>query len=70
MSDAKSIKIGVQACVLEFSAIITPDVLDFDVVVVHTPICKAHEDILHFSFVKNDIHPSVSRIVINNHEAI
>ena len=70
MSDAKFIKIVVKACVLEFNAIVTPYVLDLDVVVVHTPIRNAPEDILYFSFVKNDMHPSESRIVINDHQAI
>ena len=70
MSDAQSVKIGVKPSILEFSAIVTPDVLDLDVVVVHTPICEAPEDILHFSLIEYNMHPSESRIVINNYEAI
>ena len=50
MSDAHSIKISVEAGVLEFSAIVTSDVLDLDAIVVHCSIGEA-SDILHFSLV-------------------
>ena len=49
MSDAQSIKISVEAGVLEFSAIVTSDVLDLDTIVVHGSIGEASEDILHIS---------------------
>ena len=49
MSDAQCIKISVEAGVLEFSAIVTSDVLDLDAIVVHGSIGDASEDILHSS---------------------
>ena len=60
MSDAQSIKISVEADVLEFSAIVTSDVLDLDAIVVHGSIGEASEDILHFSLVEDYMHPSIS----------
>ena len=70
MCDAKSIKICIKASVLEFSAIVTSDVLYLGAIVVHCSIGEASEDILHFSLVKDYVHPSISRIIINNNEAI
>ena len=70
MCDAQGIKICIKASVLEFSAILTSDMLDLDAIVCHGMICKASEDILHFSFVEDYMHPSVSRVIINNDEAI
>ena len=60
MSDAQSIKISVEVGVLEFSAIVTSDVLDLDAIVVHGSIGEASEDILHFSLVEDYMHPSIS----------
>ena len=60
MSDAQSIKISVEAGVLEFSAIVTSDVLYLGAIVVHCSTGKAYEDILHFSLVEDYIHPSIS----------
>ena len=60
MSDAQSIKISVKAGVLEFSAIVTSDVLDLDAIVVHGSIGEASEDILHFSLVEDYMHPCIS----------
>ena len=60
MSDAQSIKISVEAGVLEFSAIVTSDVLDLDAIVRHGTIGKSSEDILHFSLVENYMHPGIS----------
>ena len=70
MCDAQSIKICIKASVLEFSAIVTSDVLDLDAIVRHGTIGKASEDILHFSLVEDYVHPSISRIIINNDKAI
>ena len=70
MSDAQCIKISVEASVLQFSAIVTSDVLDLDVIVVHGSIGEASEDILHFSLIEDYMHPSISRVIINNDEAI
>ena len=56
--------------VLEFSAIVTSDVLYLGAIVVHCSIGEASEDILHFSLVKDYVHPSISRVIINNDEAI
>ena len=70
MSDAQGIKICIKASVLEFSAIDTSDVLYFGAKIVHSSIGEASEDILHFSLVKDYVHPSLSRIIINNNEAI
>ena len=70
MSDAQSIKISVEASVLEFSAIVTSDMLYLGAIVVHCSIGEASEDILHFSLVKDYVHSSISRIIINNNEAI
>ena len=70
MSDAQCIKISVEASVLEFYAIVTPDVLELDAIIGHGTIGEASEDILHFSLVKDYVHPSISRIIINNDKAI
>ena len=70
MSDAQCIKISVEASVLELCAIVTPDVLDLGAIIGHGMIGEASEDILHFSLVKDYVHPSISRVIINNHEAI
>ena len=70
MSDAQRIKIGVEASVLELSAIATPDVLDLDAIIPYGPICEASEDILHFNLIENYVHLGVSRVIINNNEAI
>ena len=60
MSDAQSIKISVEAGVLEFCALVTPDVLDLDAIVSHGAIGESSEDILHFSLIENYVHPGVS----------
>ena len=70
MCDAQGIKICIKASVLEFSAIVTSDVLYLGAIIVHSSIGEAFEDILHFSFVEDYMHPSVSRVIINNDEAI
>jgi hypothetical protein len=70
MSDAKNVKIGVEPSVLELGAIVTPDVLDLDTIVGHGTIGEPPEDILHFSLIQDYVHPGISRIIINNHEAI
>ena len=70
MCDAQCIKISVEASVLEFSAIVTSDVLDLDAIVVHGSIGEASEDIMHFSLVEDYMHPSISRLIINNDKAI
>ena len=70
MSDAQGIKISVEDGVLELCAIVTSYVLDLDAIVRHGTIGKASEDILHFSLVEDYMHPSVSRVIINNDEAI
>ena len=48
------------ASFLEFSAIVTSDVLYLDGIVVHGSIGEASEDILHFSLVEDYMHPSIS----------
>ena len=70
MSDAQCIKISVDAGVLELCAIVTSDMLDLDAIVRHGTIGKPSEDILHFSLVEDYMHPSISRVIINNDEAI
>ena len=70
MCYAQGIKICIKASVLEFSAIVTSDVLYLGAKIVHSTIGEASEDILHFSLVKDYVHPSISRIIINNNEAI
>ena len=70
MSDSHCIKIKIKAGVLELSAIVTSNVLYLGAIVVHCSIGEASEDILHFSLVKDYVHPSVSRVIINNNEAI
>ena len=70
MCDAQGIKICIKASVLEFSAIVTSDVLYLGAIIVHSSIGEASEDILHFSLVKDYVHPSISRIIINNNKAI
>ena len=69
MSDTHGIQVEVEAGVLELSAVVASDVLDLDTVVRHGTVCKASEDILHFSLVEDYMHPSVSRVIINNDEA-
>ena len=70
MCDDQCIKISVKASVLVFCAIVTSDVLYLGAIVVHCSIGEASEDILHFSLVKDYVHPSISRVIINNDEAI
>ena len=62
MSDAQCIKISVEACVLEFYAVVTSDVLDLDAIVRHGTIGEASEDedILHFILVEDYMHPCIS----------
>ena len=70
MSDTHSIQIKVEAGVLELNAVFTSDMLDLDALVIHGMVGEASEDILHFSLVENYVHPSISRVIINNYEAI
>ena len=70
MCDAQGIKVCIKANVLELSAIVTSDVFYLGAKIVHSSIGEASEDILHFSLVKDYVHPSISRIIINNYEAI
>ena len=60
MRDAQGIKICIKASVLEFSAIVTSDVLYLGAIVVHCSTGEASEDILHFSLVEDYMHPSIS----------
>ena len=60
MCDTQGIKISVEAGVLELCAILTSDVLDLDAIVGHATIGESSEDILHFSLVKDYVHPGVS----------
>ena len=60
MRDAYSIKISVEANVLELSAVVTPDMLDLDAIIVHCSIGESSEDILYFSLVENYVHPCIS----------
>ena len=68
MCDVQSIKICIKASVLEFSAIVTSDVLDLDGIVSPGAIGKSSEDIPDFILVENYVHPSISRIIIDNYE--
>ena len=70
MCDAQGIKVCIKGSVLEFSAIITFDVFYLGAKIVHSMIGEASEDILHFSLVKDYVHPTISRVIINNNEAI
>ena len=70
MSDSHCIQIEIKPGVLEFSAVITSDMLDLDAIIVHGSIGEASEDILYFSLVENYVHPSISKVIINNDEAI
>ena len=70
MSDAQCIKVSVEACVLELCAVVTSDVLDLDAIVRHGTIGESSEDILHFILIENYMHPSISRVIINNNKAI
>ena len=70
MCDAQSIKISVEANVLELNAIVTSDVPDLDAIIRHGPICEASEDIIHFNLIENYVCPGVSRVIINNDESI
>ena len=60
MSDSHCIQIKIKSGVLEFSAIVTSDMLDLHAIIVHCSIGEASEDILHFSLVKNYMNPYVS----------
>ena len=60
MSDARCIKISVEASVLELCAIVTPDVLYLDAIVSHGVTDESSEDILHSSLIENYVHPGVS----------
>ena len=70
MCDAQGIKIYIKASVLEFSSIVTSDVLYLGAKIVHSSIGEASEDILHFIVVENYMYPCISRVIINNDEAI
>ena len=70
MCDAQCIKISVEADVLELCAVVTSDVLDLDAIVRHGTIDESSEDILHFILVEDYVHPCISRVIINNNEAI
>ena len=70
MSNTQGIQIKVEAGVLELSAVVASDVLDLDAIVRHGTIGEASEDILHFSLVEDYMHPSISRVIINNDETI
>ena len=70
MSDTHGIQVKVEAGVLELSVVVASDMLDLDAIVHHGTIGKASEDILHFSLVEDYMHPSISRVIINNDEAI
>ena len=70
MSDAQCIKISVEAGVLELCVIVAPDVLDLDAIVRHGMIGESSEDIMHFILVEDYVHPCISRVIINNNEAI
>jgi hypothetical protein len=70
MGDAKGVKEDIKLGVLELGAIVTMNMLDLDTIVGHGTIGKSSEDILHFSLIKDYVHPSISRIVINNNETI
>ena len=61
---------SVEARVLEFRAIVTPDVLDLDAIVGHGVIGESSEDILHFILLENYVHPCKSRVIINNDESM
>ena len=60
MSDSHCIQIKIKPGVLEFSAIITSDMLDLDAIIVHGSIGESSEDILYFSLVENYVHPCIS----------
>ena len=60
MSDSHLIQIKIEASVLEFSVVVTSDMLDLDAIVVHGTVGEASEDILHFSLVEYYVHPCVS----------
>ena len=60
MSDSHCIQIKIKAGVLEFSAIITSDMLDLDAIIVHCSIGESSEDILYFSLIENYVHPCIS----------
>ena len=60
MSDSHCIQIKIKAGVLEFSVVITSDMLDLDAIIVRGMICEVSEDILHFSLVENYVHPCIS----------
>ena len=70
MSDTHGIQLKVEAGVLELSAVVTSDMLDLDAIVRHGTVGKASEDILHFSLVEDYMHPSISRVIINNDKTI
>ena len=70
MSDTKFVKIIIKACVLELGDVVSSDVHDLETIIRHGPIEESFEDILHFSLEGDDMHPGVTRIVINNNKAI
>ena len=70
MSDTHGIQVEVEACVLELSAVVASNVLDLDTVIRHGTVGEASEDILHFSLIEDYMHPSISRVIINNDKAI
>jgi hypothetical protein len=45
-------------------------VLDLETIIRHGPIGESSEDILYFSLEGNDVHPGVTRVVINYDESL
>ena len=70
MSDTKFINIVIKACVLELGAIVASDMLDLDAIIRHGMVCEPPEDTRHFSLEGNDMHPAVTRIIVNYDESI
>ena len=70
MCDAQCMKISVEAGVLEFCAVVTSNVLDIDAIVGHGTVGEPSEDIMHFSLIQDYVHACISRVIINNDEAI
>ena len=60
MSDSHCIQIKIKPGVLEFSAVITSNMLDLDAIIVHCSIGESSEDILYFSLVENYVHLCIS----------
>ena len=70
MSNTKFIKIGIKTGILELSSIVTSDMLDLQPKLVEALEENRLKTSCTSCFVSDDMHPCVTRILINDDKAI